>query len=255
MTTPDAADFYTGIVADAYAELRSNTYDAELYAAFVRDVGEPALEIGCGDGDPILALRQQGFDVEGVDSSQDMLERCQHRAAAAGTRVVTHHQRMEELDLSRRFRAIYLAGPTFNLLPDDRTARRALEAIRAHLLPDGAALIPLWIPPPTPPEELGAVRSARTSDGAIARFVALSEEYDKLSRVRRTHTRYELEQAGGTEVVEREWVIHWHTEQSFGQLAAAAGLDAVRVPDDRSDMSAFTFRLRPKRPARRADTA
>ena len=47
--------------------------------------------LGCGDGDPLLALRAEGLDVEGLDSSADMLDRCRVRADAAGLDVVLHH--------------------------------------------------------------------------------------------------------------------------------------------------------------------
>jgi len=40
------ADFYTGVVAEMYRHLRSETFDPERYAAFVERSGEPALELG-----------------------------------------------------------------------------------------------------------------------------------------------------------------------------------------------------------------
>lgn len=60
----DAADFYTGIVAELYGP---------PYAAFIRQAGMPALEPGCGDGDPLLELCRRGLDVDGVESSTDLL--------------------------------------------------------------------------------------------------------------------------------------------------------------------------------------
>lgn len=140
----DAADFYSGIVADAYAKLKSVSFSPEPYAKFVREAGEPGLEIGCGDGEPLLDLCAEGLDVDGVDSSLDMVLRCRQNAADRGLSAAVHHQRVEELSLSRRYGAIYFAGPTFNLLPDDETALRALRSIRTHLRVDGSALIPLW---------------------------------------------------------------------------------------------------------------
>ena len=53
-----------------------------------------------------------------------------------------------------------LAGPTFTLLPDDGAAGQALSRIAAHLAPAGAALVPLWVPEPTPASELGVTRSS-----------------------------------------------------------------------------------------------
>src|SRR5699024_5718374 len=115
----DPADFYTGIVAEGYAVLKSTEFPVDRYADFINASGQPALELGCGDGDPLLALRARGLDVEGLDSSADMLARCAQRAAEAGVEVVTHHQRFEDMDLGRTYRSLFLAGPTFNLIPDD----------------------------------------------------------------------------------------------------------------------------------------
>lgn len=53
---------------------------------------------------------------------------------------------MEELHLETTFTSIYLAGPTFNLLPDDTAALSALKAIASHLQFKGAAFIHLRTP-------------------------------------------------------------------------------------------------------------
>ena len=144
------ADFYTGLVARIYGPLRSAVPDHRPYRAFIAASGEPALELGCGDGDPILDLRARGVDVEGLDSSADMLEGCRRAAADRGLEVTLHHGLMETMDLGRRYRSIYLAGPTFNLLADDTAAAQALGRIHAHLEPGGSALIPLFVPELTP---------------------------------------------------------------------------------------------------------
>jgi SAM-dependent methyltransferase len=134
VTSVDPADFYTGIVAELYGPLKSFSQDPEPYAAFIQQAGMPALELGCGDGDPLLELRRRDLDVDGVDSSADMLERLRRRADEQDIPATVFHQRMESLNLPRRYRAIFLAGPTFTLLPDDATALAALLA-----RPDGIA--------------------------------------------------------------------------------------------------------------------
>lgn len=228
----DAADFYTGIVVDAYAKLKSAHFDPAPYAKFIAATGQPALEIGCGDGEPLLGLLGRGFDIDGVDSSGDMLERCRINAAALGLDVALYHQKMEQMSLPRRYRSVYLAGPTFNLLPDDRTALQALRAIREHLTTDGSALIPLWIPEPTPSEELGLTVEAAEDDGVVLRYTPLAESYDEVKRVRTTTTRYERVTSAGVERVEREWVLHWYTTESFKALCTEAGLHVTAMTDD-----------------------
>lgn len=62
----DPAHFYTGIVVDAYARLKASSFEADLYRDFVVAHGQPGLEIGCGEGQPLLDLRSGGLEVEGV---------------------------------------------------------------------------------------------------------------------------------------------------------------------------------------------
>jgi hypothetical protein len=155
---------------------------------------------------------------------------------------------MERLDLPRRYRAIYLAGPTFNLLADDETALTALERIGSHLATGGAALVPLFIPEPTPEEQFGVTREHVTDDGRLQRVSAVSETRDEAQRLQTTVLRYESTKDGVTDVLERPWQLHWHTQEGFAALAGAAGLavSAIRSPtggDAAADASSFVFRL------------
>jgi SAM-dependent methyltransferase len=237
--------FYTGLVADLYGQLKSAAADPEPYARFIAAFGEPVLELGCGDGEPLLELRRRGIDVEGLDSSADMLARCQSAADEMGLEVVLHHQPMETMSLPRHYRSIYLAGPTFNLLADDESGRRALVRIHEHLAPGGSALVPLFVPSAT---ELAQPREVRSPDGAVLRVTAVAEERDETQRHQTTVLRYERVEGDTTTVVERPWVIHWHTQDGFRELAASAGLatSAVLAPDGSpatESAEAFVFLL------------
>ncbi|MDX3638315.1 class I SAM-dependent methyltransferase [Streptomyces sp. MB09-02B] len=246
----DPADFYTGIVAEIYGPLKSFSQDPERYAAFVEQAGVPALELGCGDGDPLLELRRRGLEVEGVDSSADMLERLRRRAGEQRIPVTVFHQRMQALDLPRRYRAVFLAGPTFTLLPDDATALAALRRIRAHLTDDGTALVPLFIPGPTPIEQMGHVRTATSPDGAELRVSVVAEQRDEQARTQTALLRYERHHGSESSVVERPWVLHWYPRDVFGRLATAAGLAVTAVTDQHgkpapADETDLHFRLQP----------
>ncbi|MFC4466853.1 class I SAM-dependent methyltransferase [Streptomyces xiangluensis] len=227
----DPADFYTGIVAEIYGPLKSFSQDPEPYAAFIQQTGMPALELGCGDGDPLLELRRRGLDVDGVDSSADMLERFRRRADEQDIRATVFHQRMEALNLPRRYRAIFLAGPTFTLLPDDATALAALRGIRAHLAEGGTALVPLFTPAPTPTEQIGRVRTAATPDGAELRVSVVAEQRDETARTQTTLLRYERHHGSDSTIEERPWIMHWYTRDQFDKLATTVGLAVTAVTD------------------------
>jgi hypothetical protein len=236
MASVDPALFYTGLVAQLYAPLRSSGRpDPAPYIRFVTRSGQPALELGCGDGDPLLDLRARGLDVEGLDSSADMLARCRAAATDRGLVVTLHESPMESMELLRRYRSIYLAGPTFNLLVDDDTAWRALARIRAQLEPEGSALIPLFTPRPTPVTTIGVPRTHVTDAGVTMRVTVMSEVRDEAARLQTTRLRYELEDGGALMMEERDWVLHWHTDDGLRQLVGDAGLlvgDVVRPAPD-----------------------
>ena len=229
MDDVDPADFYTGIVVDVYGPLRGSVPDPRTYARFISRWGEPALELGCGHGDPLLALRAEGFDVHGLDSSADMLAELQRTATQRGIDVTVHHSAIERMDLGTIYRSIFLAGPTFNLIVDDTTARAALERICDHLDPTGAALIPLFVPDPVPEHQLGVAREHVDDRGRTLRVTATSSERDDLARLQTTVLRYEVIDDDDHQMVERPWVLHWHTVPGFRALATDAGLEVAAV--------------------------
>jgi SAM-dependent methyltransferase len=202
-------------------------------AEFIAAHGEPALELGCGTGDPIIELRRRGIDVDGIDSSPDMLDICRRRADAAGVDVSVTEAQMETMDLGRIYRSIFLAGPTFNLLPDDDTARRALQRITAHLAPDGRVLIPLFTPMPVAEDTLGRFRDDTDEQGRTIRFATLASTRDDATRTQRATLRYERgsDADDSLEVVEREWLLHWYTDEGFRALVDDAGLVVESVSE------------------------
>jgi hypothetical protein len=215
VTSVDPADFYTGIVAELYGPLKSFSQDPEPYAAFIQQAGVPGLELGCGDGDPLLELRR----------------RLRRRADEQDIRATVFHQRMEALNLPRRYRAIFLAGPTFTLLPDDAAALAALRGIRAHLAEGGVALVPLFTPAPTPAEHIGRVRTAAAPDGAELRVSVVAEQRDETARTQTTLLRYERHHGSDSTIEDRPWIMHWYTRDQFQKLAATAGLAVTAVTD------------------------
>lgn len=248
MAVEPEQEYYDGIVSRVYGPLRSVIADPEPYAAFVAVSGEPALELGCGDGDPILDLRERGLDVEGLDSSTDMLAGCRAAATRRGLEVTLHHQSMETMATGRSYRSIYLAGATFTLLPADAAALAALRRIRVHLEPGGSALVPLFIPKPTAEQDLGHVREHHTADGVSMCSTTLSEVRDEAARTQTAVVRYEVRSTSEHQSEERSWCLHWYSQDGFRNLVAQAGLRvaAVLAPDAtpaRSDADTFVFWL------------
>jgi SAM-dependent methyltransferase len=216
-----------------YDALVSYRAPVAFYADLIRQDGEPALEIGCGAGHPLLALLEQGLDVHGLDSSRDMLARCEAKAEARGLRVTLHQQEMQSFALVMRYRTIFFAGASFMLLPDARDAERTLERIHHHLQPGGQVVIPLYVPPRMPEaqnatDQWSTRERIRPSDGAILR---LSERYryDWPRQLRVATLRYEVISKGAVvQAVERPWLLRWYSQAEFRRLLREAGFPRRR---------------------------
>ncbi|MGH0035721.1 MAG: class I SAM-dependent methyltransferase [Myxococcota bacterium] len=224
----DPSQFYTGLVADLYEPLASQPTRAEDYVPFLALTGTPALELACGSGRPLVELVERGYEVEGLDSSEDMLELCRARAAERGTSVVLHRATMQSFSLQRRYASIFLAGASFTLLVSDEDAAAALERIHAHLLPGGAALIPLEIPDESALRSaLGRSREVRADDSALLRITPVALEASEDGRAWSRTLRYErIAPDGSREVVERTWHTRWWSQAQFTGMLLEAGFEA-----------------------------
>src|SRR4051812_18158430 len=60
--------------------------------------GTRLLDLACGTGELSIRLAQDGFQVTGVDLSEDMLAVAQAKAEDAGVRIPFYQQNMADLD-------------------------------------------------------------------------------------------------------------------------------------------------------------
>lgn len=226
----------------AYGELCRQFYDADKgfageeevawYAQRLpRDAG-PVLEAMCGSGRLLVPLLRAGFHVHGVDDSAAMLAACEERVAAARLATSLFRQDVAALNLPFRYGAAFVAAGSLQLIVDAGAMRRALERIRAHLVPPGLLLLDLGVPdiainPPGAP--LVEVRSVRLDDGA--RITLRSEStVDAPSRQLEMRNRYERRASAGAVAREDETLsMTWLDEDEVATLLGAAGYADIAI--------------------------
>jgi len=224
-----ASQFYTGLVADLYEPLLAAPARADDYVPFLERSGPPALELACGSGLPLVDLVERGFDVDGLDASEEMLERCRARAAARGVPVALHRAEMQSFSLPRRYRSIFLAGASFTLLTTDEDAARALACIHEHLLPGGSVLIPLEREDPEAARrDVSRHREVTTATGERLRVGAIGLDVSADGRTLHRRLRYERTSTGGVpEIVERTWSRRSWSQEQFRALLDGAAFGTV----------------------------
>jgi SAM-dependent methyltransferase len=234
-TAPD--QFYTGLVAELYDPLAGYRARADEYAPFLDRSGTPALELCCGSGRPLLELRERGYDVDGLDASRDMLDRCRADASTRGLEVTLYEATMQSFALPRRYRAIFLAGGSFMLLPSDEDAARTLRCMHDHLMPGGAVMIPV----PAHPERRPATNHGpegppwhTTESGDRVRCFGVASHPSADGRAVTERLRYERIPAHGPpEVLERDFHLRYWSQDAFRELLLGAGFADFRFRDPR----------------------
>ena len=131
-------------VSKRYAEgLRG---DEDETAAFLARLagGRQALEFAVGTGRIALPLAEAGVRVDGIELSQDMVDRLREKPGGNAIEVTIGD--MSRASTSRRYGLVYLVYNTIgNLLTQDDQVRCFQNAAR-HLDPDGVFVIECRIP-------------------------------------------------------------------------------------------------------------
>jgi SAM-dependent methyltransferase len=106
-----------------------------------------ALEVGCGTGRLLVRYLKDGLDVEGMDTSADMLAILREKATAQGLKQpMLYEGYMQEFDLSRKYQVIYVPCGTFCLVTDRAQALDTLRRFYEHLNPGGLLVFNLFWP-------------------------------------------------------------------------------------------------------------
>jgi 2-polyprenyl-3-methyl-5-hydroxy-6-metoxy-1,4-benzoquinol methylase len=97
-----------GLDAEFYDELMDGEIDdLPLWRVLLSATTGPSLEIGCGTGRVMLPLLQEGYRIDGIDSSAKMIELLNDKALGLGVETNVQVQSMEDLDKSRDYSFIF----------------------------------------------------------------------------------------------------------------------------------------------------
>jgi SAM-dependent methyltransferase len=138
----------------AYGDRMAGDYDA-IHEGVLDTVGAvtrlaelagagPILEWGVGTGRLAIPLRERGFEVHGVDSSEGMLESL--RAKPGGGGVVVHLGDFADLRVDGAFTLVALPFNTLFALPDQDAQLRCFANAARHLAPGGRFVVEAWVP-------------------------------------------------------------------------------------------------------------
>lgn len=138
MAYEQMAQVYDAFMSDApYDELLKFT--CEIIEQYGNDVKKIA-DLGCGTGTMAVYLSKQGFAVQAVDYSADMLTAAQQHSANAGQHIQFIHQDLRELEGLQELDAAVSYFDVINYITEPDELRQTFGRIAASLKEDGIFL-------------------------------------------------------------------------------------------------------------------
>lgn len=153
-------------------------YLTELFRKFDTQV-EQVLDLACGTGSLSVILAERGYEVIGVDASEDMLAVAQSKAwQVEGVAPMFLNQTMEELDLYGTVDAAVCCLDSLNYLTEYETLEAAFGRLRYFVRPGGLFIFDLNTNAKF--EKLDGCAFLRDSDDY---FCAWSAQYNKSEKL------------------------------------------------------------------------
>lgn len=199
---------------------RGSPGDLAFYRRVCRDA-RAVLELGCGDGRVLAALRAPGRTLVGLELHPGMVDAARARLGDAAT---VHVGDMTDFDLGARFDRVLVPYTGFYCLPDDDAMVACLRAVRRHLAPRGRLVFDAY--PGEPLLEVGAFEpqwEVVTEVEAGARRWQIHERDDNQPDIRRIDVSYRHVADDGA-AVEYTLRHHYLVAADVPRLLAAAGL-------------------------------
>lgn len=222
-------------------------YDHPFIKQIIEQNNGPALDVGCGTGRLLLRYLAARLDVEGVDTSADMLAICRQKARERGLPEPTlYEQAMQALALPRRYKTIFIPCGTFCLLIDREEAWQALHRFYDHLEPGGALVFNLFWPfgdgeplserPNGGDNEWGPLWDDVLPDGRLMKQHVKRLKIDRAEQLLLAKRRYQLydgEQLVAEEIFDSN--ERWYFKHEMTLMLERVGFHGIQVKDGWSD--------------------
>lgn len=207
--------------------------DIDYYSERLSGVTGKILEVGVGTGRMLLPLLEEGFDMEGVDNSNDMLACCHQNLDKYGLTANIYEEDLANFFASEDyFEAIIIPTATFCLFETAELATQVLTNLFKQLKPDGRLILDLDLPfyP-----ELGenSTNTYQLSETEMITYEKKIIEIDWLEQHIISHLTYSKWENGMLIKTElQQLLVRWYGINEFKLLLEKIGFKHITVSAD-----------------------
>ncbi len=215
------------------------------------------LDLGCGTGSMTELLSECGFDMIGVDGSEDMLEIAVEKRDESGSHILYLMQDMRELELYGTVRAVVSVCDCINYILEKEELVRVFSLVNNYLDPDGIFIFDCNTEYKYKTLLADRVIAENREDGSFI----WENDYDEEERINEYDLTLFIKEGRQYSKYEE---IHYQRCYTVGEITAAlqkAGLELLRVydaftreePREDSERICFVARERGKQKDRKGE--
>jgi SAM-dependent methyltransferase len=167
--------------------------DVEYYTRSLSGVSGRILEPATGTGRVLIPLLEAGHDVEGIDTSPEMLAICRQHCRDRGLDPVLQEADMTTYLRPAAYQAVIMPAGSIVLLDGRKAARQALACFHESLLPGGRLIVD--VPAPQLVAEPEPMRHWRRGS-FLWTLQTMHVEYDRAANQTTSFLRYDKWQDG-----------------------------------------------------------
>ena len=241
-----------GLVGRLYRFWHPHVDRVELsfYRGLINQCKGSSLELACGSGRLLLPYLKEGLNVEGVESSPEMMTLLRRKAKNGELEVgELYCQKLSELTLKKQYGLIYCALGSFQLMSDRSDAELTLKKCHKYLEDGGQLAIALFLPWDDVNSSKGGwnvVSNRRLVAKDMRQIFREEVKHDPIEQVISVTVRDEIWlKKEILEVKERTFFVRWYSKGEFISMLKDAGFSKIEVlrKYQRSDADQDSFML------------
>lgn len=136
-----------GEFAYIYDKMMMEDVDYIRWADYIEDIfchydimPKNIADLACGTGNMTIILFQRGYNVIGIDRSEDMLSVAQEKAREQGLKIPFICQDLRQVSLHKKVDAVLIVCDGINYILDDSDLDKVFSGIYSILKPNGVLL-------------------------------------------------------------------------------------------------------------------
>jgi ubiquinone/menaquinone biosynthesis C-methylase UbiE len=116
----------------------------KIFAQLYEKKPKTILDVGCGTGTHAIILTERGYDVAGIDVSENMIQEARKKARQRKTKVEFFVQDMRKIELHKKFDCAICMFGGFGYILTYEDITNVFSGLRRHLNTDGLFIYEFW---------------------------------------------------------------------------------------------------------------